>query len=136
MGPGSVRWSDLVNFVLGWAANRRPAEDRTTWQAVAEEAVTDANQRREFQKMGKTIADSFRDEGRAEGRSEGKAEGFRQGQAHWTHESLLKMGRRKFGEPDSATIDALRAIVDLARLDRLSEHLFTAVSWSDLLSTP
>ena len=73
--------------------------------------------------MGKTIADSFRDEGRAEGRVQGASD------------IVLRRGRRKFGEPDSATIDALRAVVDLDRLDRMVEQSFTAESWSDLLST-
>ena len=78
--------------------------------------------------MGRTIADSYRDEGRAEGLEKGQAKGIQL--------TLLRLGRRQFGEPDSATVDALRAITDLERLGRLSDALLSATSWSDLLATP
>ena len=142
--PGSAQWSDLVKFVLGWAANRRPPGDRSALQAVAEEAVTNEVHRREIQAMGRTIADAYRDEGRAEGMEKGRAEGMEKGlekgmekgQAKGIQLTLLRLGRRQFGEPDSATVDALRAITDLERLGRLSDALRIATSWTDLLATP
>ena len=90
--------------------------------------------------MGRTIADSYRDEGRAEGMEKGRAEGMEKGmekgQAKGIQLTLLRLGRRQFGEPDSATVDALRAITDLERLGRLSDALRSATSWTDLLATP
>ena len=81
--------------------------------------------------MGRTIADSYRDEGRAEGMEKG----MEKGQAKGIQLTLLRLGRRQFGEPDSATVDALAAISDLDRLGRLSDAILSAPSWNELLTT-
>ncbi len=70
------------------------------------------------------IIEVLLDEGRAEGRAEG------------VQRALLRLGRRKFGEPDEATRLALRDITDLERLDRLSERLLEVATWQELLQTP
>jgi hypothetical protein len=49
---------------------------------------------------------------------------------------VLLQGRRRFGEPDEATRAAVQAITDLTRLERLSERMFDAGSWEELLKTP
>ena len=132
---GSVRWTDLLNFILGWAANRRPKDDRKSWQAIAVADIADANLKRKIEAMGKTIADSYRDEGVAEGEARGEARGEAKGWAHGLQHTLLRQGRIRFGVPDSATEDAVRAIGDLERLGRLSDRMFEATSWTDLLAT-
>ena len=81
--------------------------------------------------MGKTIADSYRDEGVAEGEARGEAKGWAQGFQH----TLLRQGRIRFVVPDSATEDAVRAIGDLERLGRLSDRMLEATSRTDLLAT-
>jgi hypothetical protein len=70
------------------------------------------------------IIEVLLDEGRAEGRAEG------------VQRALLRLGRRKLGEPDEATRLALRSITDLERLDRLSERLLEVATWQELLQTP
>ena len=81
--------------------------------------------------MGKTIADSFREEGEVKGRVEGRVEGRAQG----SRETIHRLARKRFREPDSATLDALNAIVDLERLGRISDRVLEANSWADLLAT-
>ena len=46
---------------------------------------------------------------------------------------LLRQGRLRFGEPDAATLSALEATTDQARLDELGERLLAATSWQELL---
>lgn len=62
-----------------------------------------------------------------EGREEGRVQGAQR--------TLLSQGRKKFGEPDQATRNALLAITDPERLERLGERLLEVSSWSDLLQT-
>jgi hypothetical protein len=64
------------------------------------------------------------DEGRAEGRVQG------------AQRALLHFGRKKLGEPDEATRDALLGITDLDRLDRLTDRLLEVSTWQELLQTP
>jgi predicted transposase YdaD len=66
-------------------------------------------------------------EGRAEGRVEGRAEGART--------VLLRQGTRRFGVPDTATTQALEAITDLERLERMADRVHEVASWAELLAT-
>ena len=72
--------------------------------------------------IGMTIADAIRREGRAEG--EVKA----------ICKAVLRQGRKKWGEPDEAALQAIQAINDEARLNRLLDALGAAKSWADLLN--
>ena len=67
------------------------------------------------------------DEGREEGREEGALREARK--------LLLRMGQRKFGAPEPAAEAAVQAIADLDRLERMSDRIFDATSWPDLLAT-
>ena len=64
----------------------------------------------------------------AEGREEGRIQGIQT--------TLLRQGRRRFGEPDEATRQHLLAISDVERLDALSERLLEVGSWQELLAQP
>ena len=48
---------------------------------------------------------------------------------------MLRLGRKRFGEPDEATQTALRSITDLERLERMSERLLDVAGWEELLQT-
>jgi hypothetical protein len=69
------------------------------------------------------------DEFRAEGRAQGEAIGRR--------ETILQLGRKRFGRgPNRKQRGELDALSDLGRLERIVERLLTAESWADLLATP
>jgi predicted transposase YdaD len=72
----------------------------------------------------------------AEGEAKGKAEGEAKGKAAEAKTILLRQGRKRFGEPDTATVAALQAITDVAYLESLSERLLDVGSWQDLLASP
>jgi len=57
-------------------------------------------------------------------------EGERQG----LHDALLRLGRKRFGEPDEAVRQAVLAIQDLEQLYRLSEDLLDVSTWQELLA--
>ena len=74
-------------------------------------------------------------EGKAEGIAEGKAEGVIQGALDQARKLLLRQGGIRFGPPSKANLAALKRIIDLARLEDLSERLLIVDSWQDLLKT-
>jgi hypothetical protein len=57
-------------------------------------------------------------------------EGERQG----LHDTLLRQGRKRFGEPDDAVRQAMLAIQDLEKLYRLAEDLLDVSTWQELLA--
>jgi hypothetical protein len=61
---------------------------------------------------------------------EGKAEGIAEGKAR----AVLRQARKKWGEPDAATLQTIQAIHDEARLDRMIDAVLEAQSWADLLN--
>jgi len=65
------------------------------------------------------------EKGRTEGRAEGRTEGERA--------ALLRLGTRRLGPPDPATLSRLQDITDAARLDALLDRVLTAGSWDELL---
>jgi predicted transposase YdaD len=65
------------------------------------------------------------EEGRQEGRQEGGLTKLR--------ETLLRQGRKCFGEPSEQQREALLAINNMERLDRMSERLFDVESWDAFL---
>src|SRR5579884_1060188 len=52
------------------------------------------------------------------------------------HRLLYRQGWNRFGAPDPAIGEALGAIRDLDRLERMADAVLTARSWQELLATP
>ncbi|MEI7688036.1 MAG: hypothetical protein WCL32_23765 [Planctomycetota bacterium] len=63
-------------------------------------------------------------------------EAVEEGELKRSHRLLLRLGRKRFGNPDGTTEAALTAIIDLDRLERLADAILTASSWQELLATP
>jgi len=78
-----------------------------------------------------TAYDVAVDEGVQIGLEKGRLEGRLEGEI----KVLLRLGSRQFGAPDAPTESALRAIQDLERLERMTDAIFTAKSWQELLAT-
>ena len=74
-------------------------------------------------------------EGRAEALAEAEAKIRRDLMAH-QRQTILTLGRRRFGDPAPAIIDRLEAVDTLERLDRITERILDATSWDDLLAPP
>ena len=60
---------------------------------------------------------------------------MQQGRATEAQNVLLRQGMKKFGTDPTAE-PRLRAIADIDRLERISDRIFDAASWDDLLATP
>jgi len=64
----------------------------------------------------------------------GEQAGAEHGAVAQARKGLIRQGRLKFGQPDAATVAAVESIIDLDRLDILSERLLVVNSWTDLLA--
>jgi hypothetical protein len=58
------------------------------------------------------------------------------GQAEKARQLILGLGAKRFGPPTAGIAEAVRAIADVARLDRMADRLFDAADWADLLADP
>ena len=74
-------------------------------------------------------------EGRQEGLQKGRQEGLEEGRIAGERRFLLRVGTKRFGEPDVATAAAIEAIQDVDRLEALGLRIIDADvhNWDDLL---
>ena len=66
--------------------------------------------------------------------AEGRAEGGPRARSRRRRHALLRLGRKKLGEPDERVLSLLADLGDLERLNLLLEGLLDAACWDDLLA--
>jgi hypothetical protein len=118
-GSNRVRWTEMIQLIFGWVLNRRPREERPLWSDLAAATQQDELRQEEMKAMagllGKTVVDeAYEDHAR---------------------QTVLRLGRKRFGEPAPEIELELRKIEDLPRLDRMTLRVLDASSWSELLET-
>ncbi len=99
-----VRWDGLMRFILGWAIQRRPEEEREDLVAMVQGVQEDVLRGGEVRAMSQTIADALR------------AEGLHQGDLRTARELLLGLLRDRFGRVPRALRQQIEATTDLERL--------------------
>ena len=67
---------------------------------------------------------------------EGVTEGEKNGLLKGVRETILSLGRRKFGVPTPEVEPALGGITDRAKLESLADRLLDVSSWEELLAGP
>jgi predicted transposase YdaD len=70
--------------------------------------------------------------------NEGRDEGLIAGRIAGEQRMLIRLGTKRFGEPNAATLASLEAIHDIDRLEVLGVRILDSdlQSWDDLLRTP
>ena len=71
--------------------------------------------------------------GEAKGRVEGEARGEAIGRVEGERRVLLRLGAKRFGEPDVITLEAIQAISTTEQLDLLSDRLLEVETWAELM---
>jgi Domain of unknown function (DUF4351) len=62
--------------------------------------------------------------------------GVAQGRTEEAQATILRLGAKRFGPPQPDLEAAVRTIADRERLERITDRVFEATTWADLLSTP
>ncbi len=47
--------------------------------------------------------------------------------------TLLRLGRRRFGEPDAATVAVIESIGDVQAVEQLLDRVIDVASWAELI---
>ena len=107
----------------------RAMEDSSTYQAII--AKGEARGRAEGEARGRVEGEA---RGRVEGEARGRVEGASLGKMEEARNLLLRLGRKRFGEPDAVTLQFVQNLNNLETLERLMERLLEAENWSELLA--
>lgn len=70
----------------------------------------------------------------AKGRAEGEAIVREEARAQWWRETLLRLGRKKLGEPREQDLSSNAAVRDPDLLRRVLEDIFDVSTWDDFLA--
>jgi predicted transposase YdaD len=76
-----------------------------------------------------------REKGREEGSEKGREEGREEGRIAGEQRLLIRLGAKRFGEPDASTVTAIEAIQEIDRLEALGERILDPhlLDWKGLL---
>lgn len=69
----------------------------------------------------------------AKGKAQGKAEGKAEGTAEEARRIVLRLGRRRFGQPPAHVVTVLDALTDVPQLEGMIERVSEVAGWDDLL---
>ncbi len=70
----------------------------------------------------------------AEGREEGREVGRAEGRVEGARETVLRLGRKRYGEPTREVAQALEALTSAEALEALAERILEAENWDELLA--
>jgi ElaB/YqjD/DUF883 family membrane-anchored ribosome-binding protein len=119
-----LRWLELLSYLHALVYHDRDPAEAARLQEVIEASVRTEQHRREVAAMGKSMADVLREEGRKEGK---KQEAVRS-----RKETLLRLLRRRFGEPPTDVSAAVEACKSVSQLDDWLDRFATAAKLEDV----
>jgi predicted transposase YdaD len=64
--------------------------------------------------------------------AKGREKGIPEGERREAQKLLQRLGRKRFGPPDPATIAHIESLTDLEHLEQLSERVLEVSSWQEL----
>ncbi len=62
------------------------------------------------------------------------AQGYAEGEIKEARKLLLRLGRKRLGEPDATVLSIVQSSTSLERLEHLLERLFEVETWVELLA--
>lgn len=101
---------------------------------VLNQAAVGPKQQAELAMMIKTQTDAWLEEGMKKGWEEGLERGREEGCHIGARATLLRVARRRLGDPTAEERLRLDGIRDLDRLARVADAIAGAASWDDLLA--
>jgi hypothetical protein len=115
---------DMIDDLLrGVGSMAEALKYSSTYQKILAEGMAEGRARGEAEGRAR---------GEAEGRARGMAEGRAEGRAEEARRLLLRLGAKRFGQPDARIIAALDRMRDPERLEELAERVVEITGWDDL----
>ncbi len=66
--------------------------------------------------------------------AEGRTEGLEEGREEEARTLLLRLGRKRLGQPSRRISSAIKSMTDLQRIEQLTERLLDVKTWDELLN--
>ena len=112
-----TRWYDMLRTVITWAAWRRPGPEKQKWLETAKAHQPTPAQQTEVSTMAQTIRESWLEEGAT----------------HQMQRMILRLGRKRLGDPRPTEEAAIIRIADLKALESMMVQLESVETWAELI---
>jgi hypothetical protein len=124
----TMRWHDLVRFVLSWGWQRRPEPELAALLAAAQASQADPRHREEVRAMGNALGQTLGERLWAEGRAEGRAEG----ELRSARDILRDLLVQRFGDLPEPIARRMETCADLQRLRAAIQQVYLIDSLDQL----
>lgn len=136
-----VYLTELLNMLFAWASWNRPNRELKTWETIVNQTVADTAEQARIKAMHESalqtllerVGNEKKNEGRNEGIEIGRDEGIEIGELRRARKHLLRMGRKRAGEPTPAQLQQIEECNDLRILDAWDEKASLLTSWDEIL---
>ncbi len=118
--PEKARGEDLLSYIHALVYHEREDCEKEILEDRIKAVAWTEDHRRELSRMGKTIAETLRDEGRAEARVE------------ISRSTLLRLIRKRFGAVPHDTVDRIEGTSDLEQLTVWLDRIVTAETLEEM----
>jgi hypothetical protein len=114
------RWLELLSYIHALVYHHRDTKEIPALQTTIEASVRTDDHRRELFDMGKSYAETLKEEGRE------------QGEVRARRNTLLRLLRKRFGDLPAEIIERIGATNDIEQLDTWLDRVLTASSIEDM----
>jgi predicted transposase YdaD len=119
-----TRWVGFLSYIVALVYHARNADEQREMHEVVDRSVQKDPHRREYTKMGQTIAEMYIEKGRLEGKVEGEIEGQRK--------TLLRQLRKRFKKLPRKVEARINATTNLQDLESWLDNIVDAQSLADV----
>jgi hypothetical protein len=123
-GAERARWLELLSYLMALVYHERSPSEHRALQEVIEASVQEDQERREVRNMGKTIADTLREEGE------------KKGELRALRRTLLEQLEEKFDDLPAATQTTIKHTDSVKQLQQWLRRLVSARTLAELEITP
>jgi hypothetical protein len=129
MPPGErTRWVEFLSYIVAQVYHARSTGEQAELRDVVDRSIQTDPHRREFTKMGQTIAEMYLEQGRREGKLAGELEG----ELKRARTTLLRQLRKRFKKVPRKVEARIAETTDLQALEAWLDNFANAASLADV----
>ncbi len=127
-----TRWVEFLSYILALVYHARGRDEHPELREVVDRSVQIDPHRKEYKKMGQTIAEMYIEKGRLEGEEKGRLEGKLSGKLEASRAVLLRLLRKRFKKVPRKAAAHIAATTNLEDLDLWLENFVDAKTLAEV----
>ncbi len=127
-----TRWVEFLSYILALVYHARGRDEQLELREIVDRSVQIDPHRKEYKKMGQTIAEMYIEKGRLEGEEKGRLEGTISGKLEASRAVLLRQLRKRFKKVPRKVAARIAATTNLQDLEIWLENFVDAKTLAEV----